>query len=356
MHSLLRGVNLGGWFSQIDAVEGNDPRTFPGTRHHLESFLGPEDFRRIKAWGFDHVRLPVDHVNVFTGPGLAPDETVLALLDRAVDGLTATGLCVILDLHKCPGHDFHAGATRDQAFFHDPACRAQARQVWTHLAERFGPRPGVLLEILNEPVAPDAAVWNTVKDEMAAHIRRHAPRSTLVVGSNRWNNAGEFAQLTPVDDDNVLYSFHFYHPLPFTHQLAPWIADPYFAAHRTYPGDYPPPPDTATRLPPDTGRWDRARLEQAIEPVVRFRDRHQVPVACNEFGVYAGGADRASQLAWMTDVLSMLRERAIGWSYWNYRNLDFGLVSRGEARFASHPQYDNPERTDHPLVELLTAR
>ena len=80
-----------------------------------------------------------------------------------------------------------------------------------------------------------------------------------------------------------------------------------------------------------------------------------MPVACNEFGVYAGGADRASQLAWMRDFLSLLRENDFGWSYWTYRNLDFGLISRGEALFARAPQYDNPERTDGELVRLLAA-
>jgi endoglucanase len=351
----MRGVNFGGWFSQIDAVAEKDPQRFPGVRAHLESFLGPADFARVKAWGFDHVRLPVDYGNAFTGTELAPDEAVLGLLDRAVDGLLAAGLQVILDLHKCPGHDFLEGIERDQGFFSDPALRAGARRVWSHLAERFGHRSGVLLEILNEPVAPDAATWNAVKDEMAAHIRRHAPRATIVVGANRWNQAGEFAHLTPVPDDNVLYSFHYYLPLLFTHQFAPWLPAGHFQVRRPYPGEYAVPAGTAGRLPLDTGRWDRARMERSLEPVLRFGERYQVPVGCHEFGVYVGGADRPSQLAWMRDFLSLLRAHDLGWSYWNYRNLDFGLISRGEARFARSPQYDNPERTDRELVQLLAT-
>ncbi len=213
----------------------------------------------------------------------------------------------------------------------------------------------MLLEILNEPVAPDAATWNRVKDEMAAHLRRHAPRATLVIGANRWNNAGEFADLTPVDDDNVLYSFHYYLPVLFTHQHAPWMPAAHFQVTRAYPGEYAVPPGTRSRVPLETGRWDRARMAQSLEPVARFRQQFGVPVGCHEFGVYGGGADRASQLAWMRDFLSVLRDFDFGWSYWNYLNLDFGLISRGEARFARSPQYDNPERTDHELVRLLTA-
>jgi hypothetical protein len=105
-------------------------------------------------------------------------------------------------------------------------------------------------------------------------------------------------------------------------------------------------------LPLETGRWDRARMEQALEPVVRFRERFHVPVGCHEFGVYAGGADHVSQLAWMRDFLSLLRDHDLGWSFWNYLDLDLGLISRHEALFARSPQHDHLERTDNEMVKL----
>ena len=43
----MKGVNLGGWFSQIDAIEAKDPITFPGMIAHIDHFLGPEDFQRV---------------------------------------------------------------------------------------------------------------------------------------------------------------------------------------------------------------------------------------------------------------------------------------------------------------------
>ena len=351
----MRGVNFGGWFSQIDAVQGNDPERFPGEREHIRTFLGPEDFRRVKGWGFDHVRLPVDWQTVFDARDLSPREENLSLLDAAIDGLLGAGLEVMFDLHKCPGHDFHDGTKREQAFFTDPAMRRDCLLVWSHLARRYGARRGVLLEILNEPVAPSWAVWNEVQAELAAALRRLAPEATLVLGSNLWNGAAGFEHLAPVADENVLYSFHFYNPLVFTHQRAPWIDGEAFHARRPYPGTYELPAGSTNRLPLEAGRWDKARLAQLLEHVFRFRERHGARVACNEFGVYVGGPDRASQLAWMRDMLELLGEHGIGWSYWNYKNLDFGLVSRGEGRFADAPQYQNAERVDRELVELLRA-
>ncbi|MBK9575449.1 MAG: glycoside hydrolase family 5 protein [Fibrobacteres bacterium] len=348
----MKGVNFGGWFSQIDAIEEKDPKGFPGIEEHVRTFLGPDDFRQVRRWGFDHVRLPVDWQYVFD-ENIRPKEGILAALDRAIEGLLAEGLGVILDLHKCPGHDFHDGTRRDQAFFTDPAHRRDCLRVWSQLAERFGHRQGVMLELLNEPVAPSAAVWNEVKDDLVRSVRSLAPKATLVVGSNLWNNASEFAHLTPVDDDNILYSVHLYNPIFFTHQKAPWLDDPVFQVPRTYPGTYDLPEGEKGRLPADRGLWNKDRMNEHLESVFEFRRKHSVPVACNEFGVYMGGADARSRLNWMTDVLDLFREHDVGWTYWNYKNLDFGILSIGESLFQNSPQYDNPERTDRELLALL---
>lgn len=350
----MRGFNLGGWFSQVDAIEVKDPTTFPGLLEHVGTFLGADDLRLVASWGFDHVRLPVDWFNVFRESDISPREDVLVLLDGAIHGALGAGLQVILDLHRCPGHDFENGISAEQSFFSDPAMRKDCRKVWAVLAERYGHLSGVLLELLNEPVAPSDAIWNVVKDELAREIRRHAPKATLVVGSNLWNNASQFADLTPIDDDNVLYSVHVYNPVVFTHQMAPWIPGEHFHVARSYPGTYVIPSEES-RLPLESGLWNKARLAHLLEPVLRFREKHGVQVACNEFGVYVGGPDRASQLNWMRDVLDLFVQNGIGWSYWNYKNLDFGIISRGEQRHQDLPQYSNPDRLDVGMLEILQA-
>jgi endoglucanase len=90
-----------------------------------------------------------------------------------------------------------------------------------------------------------------------------------------------------------------------------------------------------------------------LEPVKVFRAKYNAPVVCNEFGVYVGGADRESQLRWLTDLTDILRESDIGYSYWNYKNLDFGITSQGERLFQNYERYANPERTDYALADLL---
>jgi aryl-phospho-beta-D-glucosidase BglC (GH1 family) len=351
----MRGVNFGGWFSQIDAIAEKDPAHFPGTVAHIESFMGKEDIQRVKGWGFDHIRLPLDWHNAFDAD-IRPKEDVLRLLDAAVDAALASGLDIIFDLHKCPGHDFYDGTMRDQAFFSDPSLRRDCLRVWEHLAERYGGKPGVMLDLLNEPVAPDARTWNDVKDELAKAVRKMAPKATLLIASNLWNNASQFKDLRPIDDGNAVYSFHFYNPLIFTHQRAPWCPGSAFTQERSYPGTYEIIDDGTSRVPLDeAGAWDRDRLAKALEPVFGFRKRYGLPVACNEFGVYMGGPDSRSRYAWLRDLLGLFNENDIGWTYWNYKNLDFGIMSKGESLFDDAPQYQNPDRVDLDLLDILRS-
>jgi endoglucanase len=290
----MKGVNLGGWFSQIDAIEEKDPAAFPGMIAHINQFLGPVDFQRIKDWGFDHVRLPVDWFNAFT-PDLKPRADVMERLERAIIGIVETGLSLILDLHRCPGHDFENALHAEQSFFSTPSQRRDCLRVWAVLAEHFGSIPNIIFELLNEPVAPDAETWNTVKKELAREIRLFAPKSTLLIGSNRWNHVSEFEHLTPIEDDNVIYSFHYYLPIVFTHQKAPWAPGQVFQQSFEYPGSYEFESEKGN-LPLETGTWNKDRMRDVWQHVIRFREKYGARVACNEWGVYMGG--RTGKVNW----------------------------------------------------------
>jgi aryl-phospho-beta-D-glucosidase BglC (GH1 family) len=343
---------MGGWLSQIDAVQEKDPDRFPGIDEHMETFIGEADFAGVKSWGFDHVRVPVDSYLFFDGDE-NPIKSRLANLDRAVDLAARSRLKFILDLHECPGHDF-ADSTKSpvQKLFSDDAYVRKAEKIWACLAERYGPDGHVLFEALNEPVAPTAKIWNDVKDRLCREIRRHAKSSTVITGSNMWNWPSTFSELTPFDDGNVVYSVHFYEPLLFTHQNAPWLCEPETKIARTYPSDYGAGFSRKYGMVMSAGAWDRGRFVEEFGQVNAFRKKYNVPIICNEFGVYAQ-VELQAQLRWHGDLLSALKEMEIGFSYWNYKNLDFGIISVGEKLHENLPQYNNPERINRPVLEVL---
>ena len=98
--------------------------------------------------------------------------------------------------------------------------------------------------------------------------------------------------------------------------------------------------------------WNRDRFVEEITPVVRFGRKYGATVICDEFGVYAP-VPVELQLAWLDDLLSVLRELDVGFTYWNYKNLDFGIVSRGETLHENLPQYNNTERINYRVLEML---
>jgi len=348
----MRGLNIGGWLSQIDAIQEKDPEKFPGVDVHMETFIGESDYANVSSWDFDHVRVPVDSYLFFDDDD-TPVKSRIAHLDRAVNLAKQNNLKFILDLHECPGHDF-ADSTHSpvQKLFADEAYIKKAEKIWACLSERYGEHGHVLFETLNEPVAPSAKIWNVIKDRLCREIRRHAPKSAIITGSNMWNWPSTFPDLTPFDDDNVIYSVHFYEPLLFTHQNAAWLHEPETKIVRTYPSDYCPGFTRKYDLVMSAGAWDRDRMVREFSPVNDFRKKYGVPVICNEFGVYTP-VELEAQLRWYDDLLSVLKEMEIGFSYWNYKNLDFGIISTGERLHANLPQYDNPERINHPVLNVL---
>jgi aryl-phospho-beta-D-glucosidase BglC (GH1 family) len=349
----LRGLNIGGWLSQIDAIQEKDPAKFSGIDSHMETFITDTDFVNVKSWGFDHVRVPVDSYLFFTNEDELIENRIVNL-DRAVDMAGKNSLMMILDLHECPGHDFSEAAKSpvQKLFSDDDTYIKKAEKIWACLAERYAHNEHVLFETLNEPVAPTPEIWNNVKDRLCREIRRHAPKSAIITGSNMWNWPSMFPFLTPFDDDNMIYSVHFYEPLLFTHQNAPWIGNPEIKAERTYPDDYGQGFIRKYGLSMSAGRWDRNRIALEFEPVNNFSKKYNVPVICNEFGVYTP-VELQAQLRWYEDLLYVLKEMGIGFSYWNYKNLDFGIISTGENLHENLPQYNNSERINHPVLDVL---
>ncbi|MCL2763739.1 MAG: glycoside hydrolase family 5 protein [Treponema sp.] len=349
----LRGVNMGGWLSQIDAIQEKDPQKFPGIDKHMETFITDNDFANVKLWGFDHVRIPVDSYLFFTDDDKAIESRIVNL-DRAVNYSKTSGLKMILDLHECPGHDFSevTKSPVQKLFAEDDAYIKKTEKIWAYLAERYGENEHVLFETLNEPVAPTPEIWNSVKDRLCAQIRAFAPKSTIITGSNMWNWPNTFSSLTPFNDDNIIYSVHFYEPLLFTHQNAPWINNPEIKMERTYPFDYGPGFVRKYGFTQSEGKWDRQRILSEFEPVSAFSKKFNAPVICNEFGVYTP-VELEAQLRWYNDLLSVLQELNIGFSYWNYKNLDFGIISIGESLHENLSQYNNSQRINNPVLEVL---
>jgi endoglucanase len=313
---LRRGINLSHWFAQ------SPRRDYSET--HLKTHTTAADIALIKSLGFDNVRFtiePAPLMDEVNASRLKPE--YLAQLDAALDMMLARGLAVVVDIH--PSDEFKIKLRTD-----DRAVAAFT-DFWRSLARHLSVRDPerVFLEILNEPMVEDAYRWIGIQARVAGAIREAAPRHTIIATGARWSSVEQLLLLEPLADRNVIYNFHFYEPHNFTHQGATWGAEfwPYLKGV-----PYPSSPELVSGLLPAVEnqaaqaalkfygeeRWGASRVEKEIGVAAGWARKHNVPLVCNEFGVYRAYAPEAARLRWIEDVRTSLERHGIGWAMWDY--------------------------------------
>ena len=208
LERLSRGINLSHWYSQMPL--GDEA----SLHQRFKTYNQPTDFTLLAAAGFRHVRFPVEFELFLDekNPGRLRPE-FLADFDTALDQLLGAGLAVIVD--------WHAREETKDRLSHDDQLVAQAVALWGALARHLANRDPeqVFLEIMNEPAGKMSLErWTTMQNQLFIAMRAGAPRHTIIATGHRWSGVDELVQLQPLADANVVYNFHFYEPMVFTHQ------------------------------------------------------------------------------------------------------------------------------------------
>ena len=322
----MHGVNLGGWLSQANET----------TKEHYESFITEEDIKAIAKMGLDHVRLPVDYTLIETEEG-EPIEEGYKYIDRAVAWCEAYGLNILIDMHNTYGYTFDplaVGADRE-IFFRDEALQKRFYKMWDRLSSVYGSHKNTAFELLNEVISPDIAEnWNDIIDQAIDVIRANAPHSWIVVGGVRYNNVTSVPLLRAPKDDRIVYNFHCYEPIVFTHQKAYWVE----AMPKDRTVDYPLTAGELCTLSeglPDELAQAIKHVDEELKgtdifetlfvPAVEAAVTNDAPLYCGEYGVIDQAPSEAA-LRWMKDIRVVFEDHHIGRALWNYKQKDFGLI------------------------------
>ncbi len=292
---LGRGVNIIGY----------DPLW----RSRAEARMQAKHFRLIKEAGFDHVRI---NLHPFEFMSDAPDYAInpawLETLDWAVAQTLDNDLIAILDMHE-----FTAMA-RDFA-----GLKAKYLAVWEQLAPRYQNTPDtVFFELLNEPNgALTVALWNEFLIEPYNIVRRTNPARTLIIGPAFWNGIDYIEDLVlPEADRNIIVTVHYYHPMPFTHQGAPW-SEFRDLSNVTWDGT----PEEEQAIARDLGT------------VQAWAERQQRPIYLGEFGAYEK-ADMASRARYTAALARHAESLGWSWSYWQFDS-DFVVYDIDQDRWVA---------------------
>ncbi|MFZ0980960.1 MAG: cellulase family glycosylhydrolase [Candidatus Acidiferrales bacterium] len=327
---LRHGINLSKWFAG-----STDPSAY--TQQHFETAITAQDIALMRAMGFDYVRLSVDPRLMFhekESDRIAGD--YLTQMDAAVKMLLDQDLAVDIDIYV--DADFKQRLATDDEFVEEFA------DFWWALARHWAPLDldRVFFEILNEPGGKDSYRWYGVEAKLATAIREGAPRHTIIATGAHWSDDDDLVFLEPLRDPNVIYAFHFYEPHVFTHQGATWSTN-YWHSLKGVP--YPSNPDNVQAVMEQLtdpvhrlaierygmDHWGAARVDGEILQVAAWASHWNVPVICNEFGVYRKDADSGDRAAWISDVRTSLEKHGIGWAMWDYDG-GFDVVNKQDGK------------------------
>ncbi len=250
-------------------------------------------FKMIKEAGFSNIRVNLYAFSHMDKSTYQIDSKWLETLDWVVKKGLDAKLMVILDMHE-----FTQMAD-------DPIGKKEMfLAVWRQLAPRYKDQPGqVIFELLNEPNQKlTVDMWNNYLAEATAIIRKTNPNRTLIIGPGNWNGIESLATLKlPENDKNIIATVHFYHPMTFTHQGAPW--------------------SKATKDLKDI-KWmgtneDKQLIESKLQVAADWSKANNRPIFLGEFGSYDKG-DMDSRARYTAFVARTAEKLGFSWAYWQF--------------------------------------
>ena len=319
----MHGVNLGGWLSQCHQ-----------SKERYDFFINESDIEVIKSWGMDHIRVPVDYELVEDAQGNYKEDG-FAYIQKAIEWCKKNKLNMVLDLHKTFGFSFDSDED-ELGFFEKKEYQDRFYKLWEQFAIRFGKNDNMLaFELLNEVTKKEyCEIWNDVSRECITRIRKISPNIKILVGGYYNNSIEALKDLAEPYDDNIVYNFHCYEPLIFTHQGAPWIKEmdtefrmPFDSTYGQYIEFNNKNLDHITG---DMSAFDKEAMfgpeffDRYLAEAVKVAEERNVMLYCGEYGVI----DRATPedtLKWYKVICKTFDKYGIGRAAWSYKQMDFGL-------------------------------
>jgi aryl-phospho-beta-D-glucosidase BglC (GH1 family) len=185
--------------------------------------------------------------------------------------------------------------------------------MWQFLADRYKNKPGIAAyEILSEPHPKKPATGIDVRtfyEALINEIRKVDQRTPLMIGANDHYDINLLEEVYTNVDENIIYTFNFYLP---TEYIKPEKREQAGLPLVAYPS-------TFTNLEGQEVQLNKDYLVDVIQPAIRFRDEHDVPVLINQVGARSRCP---GHLQYMEDVGDIFRQHHVPFTYWTYRTQD----------------------------------
>jgi len=345
------GFNLLEYFS-------TDPDWMQHFPYENNGMFREDDFRWIRDWGFNWVRLPMDYGFWTDAKDLMKiDERKVEPIDRAVHLGEKYGVHVNISLHRAPGECILDGMDQKLVGIHiveEPASVYRDQRMldafvyqWRFFAQRYNGTPSarVSFNLVNEPDdkgAPDEATgmknYARVARQAIDAIRSIDPQRLIT--SDGYPGGG--APVEELFDTHIGQSPHDYGPFQLTHYRVPW-ARPM--------SDQVPAPTWPLKDKEGTIIASRETKQERFQPLKDLAGLG-VPIHFGEMGC-GGHTPHDVVYAWFNDTLDLMKELKAGWALWNFRG-QFGIVDTG--RPGTDFKDFHGHKLDYKLLDLLKSK
>ncbi len=299
LNAMGKGFNTANWLEAYWLIPFN---TYPVVNDYKRS-----TFQSLKNAGFNNVRLPVtfERMGSQTAPyTLNTNQTAFYLVDSVILWANTFNMKLIIVNHH--GYDMNDGNFSTQT--------PRICKVWKQLIQKYSylDPNRFMFEIYNEPNNITNSNWRTVAQSIVDTIRTYNTTHTLVVGGNGWNSMSGLTSFQPLNDNNIIYTFHCYEPYYFTHQGMSWTSPSYFPS-KTFP----------------VGS-DVSDLRTAFTSIKQWSTTNSVAVFMGEFGV-GTPADATSRCNYVDKITHFADSLSMPWTYWDVKNYAdaFGIFPSG---------------------------
>jgi len=254
-------------------------------------------------------------------------DRLMAVLDRADEH----GVKIVLTTFSLPGRRWrqHNDMQFDFRLWNDHAFQDQAMAFWQELAYELKDHPAVVgYNIVNEPHPEREAGFEADKTEgfdewlqeneggiadlnrfyvrMVAAIRSVDSVTPIFVDSRFHANPAGFSTLDPIEDEAVLYSFHYYEP---------WV----YTTFRVNKGRFSYPERMPAGEGDATESWTIDHHSARLKPVRDWARRHGIPANRIHFAEF--GCDRKVEgvTQYLADVIRLANKEKWHWAFYSFR-------------------------------------
>jgi aryl-phospho-beta-D-glucosidase BglC (GH1 family) len=211
--------------------------------------------------------------------------------------------------------------------------------LWRYLAAYYAGNKVIGgFDICNEPFPPGSfrdgqSTWFAFAKSIRDAIREQDPTRTIIlepsphgfpmVHDNFPPDPLEFPDLPPWAFDNVVWSYHMYEPIDFTHLNVPYKppaqGQQFPSSPLVYPGMVP-----AANYPYGQLRYkadfnaNTKFIQDVLAKLRAFQLRTRVPIYIGEFSA-ARWSSNASHRVWLSDVLAEFQKYGWAWTFHTFR-------------------------------------